>query len=79
MRTTIASVVLAVAFLTGCAVEPSDCDSAASSTVEVSEQIAERLTDCTDGIPVYIDSATGNIYGDQDRSGHIDLWECEDK
>lgn len=44
--------------------------------VEVSEAVAFVLSDCTDGLPVVIDPATGDIYGDQDRNGRLDGDDC---
>lgn len=45
--------------------------------VELSEQEAERVSYCTDGLPVYVDTDTGVIYGDQNRDGVLAGTDCD--
>ena len=45
--------------------------------VELSEADAERVSYCTDGLPVYVDSDTGALYGDQDRDGVLSGIDCD--
>lgn len=35
------------------------------------------LTTCNDSLPVFIDVATGTLYGDQDSNGVIDGSDCD--
>ncbi|REE72187.1 hypothetical protein C8E05_1575 [Rhodococcus wratislaviensis] len=44
--------------------------------VELDEAHAERVSFCTDGLPVFIDPTTGDLFGDQDRDGVLAGDDC---
>ncbi|MDV6246877.1 hypothetical protein [Rhodococcus opacus] len=46
------------------------------SAVGLSEQDAERVSFCTDGLPVFVDPVTGAVYGDQDHDGVLAGDDC---
>ncbi len=50
------------------------CD---TGSVELTEAEAERVSYCTDGLPVYRDTVTGNLFGDQDGNGLLDGTDCD--
>ncbi len=37
---------------------------------------ADAVSDCADGLPVWIDASTGRLYGDQDGNGRLDGADC---
>jgi hypothetical protein len=38
---------------------------------------ADAVSDCADGIAVYLDPNTGGLYGDQDGNGRLDHQDCD--
>lgn len=70
MRTTIITALSTVAILLG-------MGTATACPIELTEQEAERVSYCEDGLPVYRDSVTGTLYGDQDNNGILAGTDCD--
>lgn len=47
-----------------------------ADAVRLSDVVASQVNDCEDGYPVYVDPATGSLYGDQDHDGRLDGDDC---
>lgn len=37
---------------------------------------ADAVSDCADGLPVFVDLGTGRLFGDQDGNGRLDGEDC---
>ncbi|MBA8960133.1 hypothetical protein JOJ86_003424 [Rhodococcus percolatus] len=44
---------------------------------ELDEASAERVSFCTDGLPVFVDPVTGDLFGDQDHDGVLAGDDCQ--
>ncbi|URG17470.1 putative membrane protein [Rhodococcus phage Mbo2] len=49
----------------------------ASRVIELDAADAEHVNYCTDGLPVYVDTDTGTVFGDQDGDGVLSGPDCD--
>lgn len=70
MRGIIVAIMAGIAIMAGTA-------TATASPVLVTEPEASLVNKCDDGLPVWRDSVTGILYGDQDTNGVLAGTDCE--
>jgi hypothetical protein len=70
MRVTIVTALAALAMAIG-------TGTATAYPVLVGENEAQQVNYCADGLPVYRDSVTGTLYGDQDGNGVLAGTDCD--
>lgn len=81
MNTLLKGMIAAIA-ATCLSVAPAQAEQASAPTttpppaVTLAPEVSVWLNDCTDWPEVYVDPATGSLYGDQDGNGRLDGDDC---
>lgn len=70
MRATIIAIMVGIGMIAGTTI-------ANAYPVLVTEPESSLVNKCTDGLPVWRDSETGILYGDQDMNGVLSGNDCE--